>query len=128
LRIRIEELDAIATFNIRRGLSRLTPKSSHETDWHITTHSSSLYTWFDRPYGTDAFYVGGHFGIAKQNVSPFRWLLLFALMTENKVGLRSVLKMLLSKEGGKFLYNRREEILPSLLQIFRGSRFDLENP
>ena len=128
LRIRIEDIDVNATFNIRRGLSRLTPTASREADWHVSAHSSSLHRWFNKPYGTDTFYVGAHFEIAKQGVKPFRWLLLFALMTENKVDLRSVLKMLLSKEGGKFLYNRREEILPSIWQIFRGSRFDLENP
>lgn len=78
---------------------------------HISTHSSALFNWFTKPFGTDSFAVGAHFDIINNNRIPLKWQLTISLLVENKIDLLSVLKMLFKKRGIKFLYNRREEIL-----------------
>lgn len=111
LRVRIRDLDRNATLHLGRGLvadySRKIPD--------IACHSSVFQSWMTKTYGTDAFAVGAHFTI--QSKRKWRLILYIAtgLLTENKLDPRSLLSMLVSKGGLKFLSNRREEILGILV-------------
>jgi hypothetical protein len=84
-------------------------------DWHLSIHSSELLSWFEKTYGTDSFVVGGHFELNNEKNFPLRIKILFGLLTENKLDLKSLFRMLISWDGIRFLYNRREEILALLL-------------
>lgn len=84
---------------------------------HIKAHSESLFNWFSKPYGTDNFMVGAHFDIVNENRIPLKWEIVLGLLVENKLDLRSLLSMFLRKDGRKFLWNRREEILGILLSF-----------
>jgi hypothetical protein len=115
LRIEITDLKLHATLSLHRGL-RLTEEQAS----HIEAHSAPLHRWFQRPFGTDTFVVGAHFTIVNKQLSRLKWLLLLGLLVENKVDLRSLLKMVFHPQGRWFLWNRREEILAILL----GFRFN----
>ena len=77
---------------------------------HVTAHSSAIFNWFDRVYGTDNFVVGAHFEISHENKIPLKWQIVFGLLIGNKLDLRSILKMCFTPKGIRFLLNRREEI------------------
>jgi UDP-MurNAc hydroxylase len=108
LNIWIYDLKQSLVLETSRG-ARLTnkPKESH----HIEVHSDSLKMWFTRPYGTDAFVVGGHFGFLNEHILPAKWQFILGLLIENKIDIRSIVRMLFSFSGLKFLWNRREEII-----------------
>lgn len=109
--IKIEDLDTIVSLNLKKGLRQL----DNNTEHHITATSEALFIWFDKLYGIDSFWVGAHFDINQETIFPLRWQLLVGLLTENKLDLRSMIRMVFTPEGIKFLYNRREEITAVLL-------------
>ena len=85
------------------------------SNYHINAHSSELYCWWSELYGTDTFYVGAHFEISNKNIFSLRALLLLGLLMENRLDLVCLLKMIFSYQGLLFFYNRREEIMGTLL-------------
>ena len=84
---------------------------------HIVAHSEALMNWFTRPFGTDSFVVGAHFDIKNENRIPLKWQIALGILVENKLDLKSMMLMLFSKKGLKFLKNRREELLGHMLQF-----------
>ncbi len=111
LRIRIRDLDRNATLHLGRGL---VPDNSGKIP-DIACHSSVFYNWMTKTYGTDAFAVGAHFTIQSKRKRRLILYIATGLLTENKLDPRSLLSMLASKGGLKFLSNRREEILGILV-------------
>lgn len=103
--VRVEDLDV--TFIVKLSEKRLTPTT---LPWHLQAHSSELHSWWDKRYGTDSFVVGGHFDLNGNATFPLRIKILFGLLTENKLDFRSMLRMVVSPSGIRFLWNRREEI------------------
>lgn len=107
LLVKVEDLDTVVSLSIRHGLSKAGPDAD---EYHIVTTSEALQLWFSKVYGTDGFWIGAHFDINSRKTFPLRWQLLIGLLTENKLDFVSLIKMLFSAEGIKFLFNRREEI------------------
>ncbi len=107
LQIKVIDLNQVISLKISKG-ELIEIKNTD--DWHISVTSSELLTWWSKPYGTDSFVVGGHFELNTNNIFPLKIKLLFGLLTENKLDLKSILLMLVSFRGIKFLLNRREEI------------------
>jgi UDP-MurNAc hydroxylase len=111
IRIRLLDLDRLATLDLRRGLVEAEPGRSAD----IVCQSSALNSWMTKIYGTDAFAVGAHFRIVSMRKTRLILYIATGLLTENKLDPRSLLSMLASKSGLKFLSNRREEILGILV-------------
>jgi len=110
LKIYIYDLDINANVHPRNGIVRDTaPESASES--HIQVHSEALFNWFDHPFGTDTFVVGGHFRISNTHIIPVRWQFIFSLLTENRLDLKSLVLMLFSLSGIRFIWHRREEIM-----------------
>jgi hypothetical protein len=112
LLVRVEDLDLTLSASIRKGLTKADPGVAEH---HIVTTSEALYSWFSKLYGTDGFWIGAHFDTNSRKIFPLRWQLLIGLLTENKLDFKSILKMIFSAEGLKFLFNRREEIIAVML-------------
>jgi hypothetical protein len=107
LKIKVDDLNICVEFHPRRGLREVI---NTEDRVHIAAHSEALFKWFSDPFGTDTFVVGAHFSILDGEVLRLKWLIVFGLLVENKLDLRSILKMLITWKGLRFLLNRREEI------------------
>jgi hypothetical protein len=105
--VEIPDLDVIVTLSINKGLTIV----DRPHDYHISATSEALYAWFSKPYGIDSFWVGAHFEINQAAIVPLRWQLLVGLLTENKLDLLSMAKLMFSADGIKFLWARREEIV-----------------
>jgi hypothetical protein len=106
LTIKIADLDKLVVLDTRKGIY----ESKENTEPHIIAHSEALNSWFSDRFGTDSFVVGAHFEINNRNRIPLKWQIVLGLLIDNKLDLRSVLKMLVSRKGIRFLLNRREEI------------------
>lgn len=107
--IEVSDLNILTQLHPRKGLLALPADTSAQA--HIRVHSSSLHKWFSQTYGTDSFVVGAHFEVAHDNKIPLKWQVVFGLLIDNKLSVRSILQMLFSLEGIRFLWHRREEIL-----------------
>ena len=77
-------------------------------------HSSVLKMWFISSYSTDKLTVGAHFDISKKGGPLIKYILL-GMLYDNKLDLKSLIKMLFSFKGILFFINRREEIFGLLL-------------
>ena len=119
--IQLVDHDCNLSFSFYNGMREI-PQDSNKA--HISAHSSCLEECFSKNYGTDSFWVGGHFDLLSPRLAPLRWQLLVSLMIENRVDLVSLVGCLFSFKGWQFLWCRREEILSILLssQIAIGSR------
>lgn len=113
LYIEVPDILAIIGFNLSKG--GFTPDKPVVS--HIKTHSQALMNWFSKPYGTDSFVVGAHFDLVNENGIPLKWQLALGLLVENKMDLKSMFLMLFSKQGIKFLLNRKEEFIGQLFQF-----------
>jgi len=115
----VEDLRTFIQLDLKKGASIM-----HNGDTaHMTAHSEALFNWFSKPYGTDLFVVGAHFKISHANTLPLFWHVLFGFLVDNKLDVRSVLKMLFHLKGLQFLFNRREEIIGVLLTRKVGADF-----
>jgi len=105
----------VADLNVQASLTLRGLRHTSSQTQHVKAHSAALYDWWTKPYGTDSFFVGGHFSFIG-DPKPFRRWLLAGLLLENKLHLRALLAMLFHAQGRRFLWNRREEILAILLR------------
>ncbi len=108
LRMKVEDMGMIVCLDSKHGLVR--DKGPRNDDYHIAAHSSALYRWFDEPHGTEYFVLGAHFAIQQKRTTPLKGLLFVSLLVESRLDLKSLIQMLLSVEGQRFVFNRREEI------------------
>ncbi len=123
--VRVSETGEVVELDPRRGLR---PADGNATP-DLEAHGSALVRWWSRPYGTDTFCVGAHFGFAsKAGVVTFRRLIIAALLAENRLDARSTLEMLTSLQGQRFLWNRREEIAGVLLSRQVGAEYQQPEP
>jgi hypothetical protein len=106
LTIKITDLDKTVILDPRKGMYEF----AESAEPHIIAHSEPLNAWFSDRFGTDSFVVGAHFEINNRNRIPLKWQIILGLLIDNKLDLKSVLKMLFSAKGIRFLLNRREEI------------------
>jgi hypothetical protein len=106
LSIKIADLGKLVILDPRKGMY----EAKENSEPHIISHSEPLNGWFNDRFGTDSFIVGAHFEINNRNRIPLKWQIILGLLIDNKLDLKSVLKMLVSRKGIRFLFNRREEI------------------
>jgi hypothetical protein len=104
--IKIADLGKLVILDPRKGMY----EAKENAEPHIIAHSEPLNSWFNDRFGTDSFIVGAHFEINNRNRIPLKWQIILGLLIDNKLDLKSVLKMLVSRKGIRFLLNRREEI------------------
>jgi len=100
LLVKVEDLDTILSVSINKGLTKVDDRAA---EYHIVTTSEALHVWFGKLYGTDGFWIGAHFDINSRKTFPLRWQLLIGLLTENKLDFMSMIRMIFSAEGLKFL-------------------------
>ena len=112
--IYISDLDIIFLLSFRK---KRIYKIKEKTQFDISLHSSELYSWWSKQFGTDTLLVGGHFNIHKSNISSIKNLFLFSILIENKLDFKSLVGYLFSISGWRFLFNRREEIFSLLLSF-----------
>jgi hypothetical protein len=118
-------LNINAHLHPRNGIVQdTTPQST--SDSHIQVHSEALFNWLDRPFGTDTFVVGAHFRISSTHIIPVRWQFIFSLLTENAIDLKSLVIMLFSISGIRFIWHRREEIMGVLVSGQIGPEYQQE--
>jgi hypothetical protein len=107
LRIQVEDLDArVELVPHKVQLNECTDQEPA----HVSASSEALFHWFNDTFGTDTFIVGGHFSMTSSRIVPMKWQSAFGFLVDHRIDLASILKMLLSVDGWRFLYNRREEI------------------
>ena len=113
LNIKITDLDLVVSVRLNKSLKIV----AESEKYHISATSEALYSWFNKDYGIDGFWVGAHFEINQNSTFPLRWQLLIGLLTENKLDLLSLSKSIFSSSGIKFLWARREEIMAIILNF-----------
>ena len=107
----LSDLNLCVEVSLKNGLREVADLSAAP----VSAHSESVYHWFRKPYGSSQLIIGAHFGLESAHLSSLRRLVLAALLTEAKLGLRDLTLCLFSASGLRFLWNRREEILALLL-------------
>lgn len=112
--IYINDLEIVFLLSFRK---KRIIKLKEKTQIDLSLHSSELYSWWSKQFGTDSLLVGGHFNIHKSNISSIKNLFLFSILMENKLDFKSLMGYLFSISGWKFLFNRREEIFSLLLSF-----------
>lgn len=120
LNIKIEDLNTCVEFNPGKGLRRI---ENGDNSIHIIAASEALFKWFSEPYGLETFAIGSHFSISNRNVLPLVWQIVLGKLVENKIDLRSIVKMITTWNGSKFLWNRREQIIGTLISRQIGSDY-----
>ena len=100
-----------------KGITAGILKINERTQFDISLHSSEIYSWWSKQFGTDSLLVGGHFNIHNNNISSIKNLFLFSILIENKIDFKSLLGYFFSISGWRFLFNRREEIFSLLLSF-----------
>ena len=114
LRIRVEEYQRVIIIDVNQ---QVYAEANRETDVaHIEAHSSALYQWFSKPFGSDSFFIGGHFEVVSKSIIPINRVLLACSLMEKRLSPRMLANYMLRPGGIKFLLNRREEILVTLTQ------------
>ena len=114
LRIRVEEYQRVILFDVHKQV--YTEENSDIEDAHIEAHSSALNQWFRKPYGSDSFFIGGHFAVLSESLTPIKRVLLACSLMEKRLSPRSLAHCAVRPGGVKFLFNRREEILVTVTQ------------
>lgn len=112
LSIQIEDLDARVELVLHKAQLN---ECVDQEPAHISASSEALFHWFNDTFGTDTFIVGGHFSMTNTRIIPMKWQSIFGFLVDHRIDLASILKMLISADGWRFLYNRREEIVGILL-------------
>jgi len=112
--IKISDLNITVRLSINKGMVKV--EDSRQP--HIIAHSEALSKWWGKKYGMDSFIVGAHFAASDKNRISLYCQIIFGLLIDNKLDLKSVLLMFFSKSGREFLICRREEIL-GILTSFR---------
>ena len=114
LRIRVEEYRRVIRFDVNNQVFAEADREIE--DAHIEAHSSALNQWFRKPYGSDSFFIGGHFSVLSKSTTPLKRVLLACSLMEKRLSPRSLAHYALRPGGVKFLLNRREEIFVTLWQ------------
>ena len=114
LRIRVEEYERVIRFDVNNQVYAEANRDAE--DAHIEAHSTALYQWFNKPFGSDSFFIGGHFEVVGESVTSIRRVLLACSLMEKRLSPRMLANYMLRPGGIKFLLNRREEILVTLSQ------------
>jgi L-ascorbate metabolism protein UlaG (beta-lactamase superfamily) len=81
---------------------------------HIAAHSRALHDWLSRPFGDDSFIAGAHFGVTSRDLGTIRLWVALSLLHSSQLSVRDALGYLRTREGLRFFWARREEIMSTL--------------
>ena len=100
---------------VRLAIGAEASEAQASSEPHIEAHSQALRVWLARRFGDDTFIAGAHFRVLCADTSVIeRWALVTLLEASHLDPQRS-LRYLSDREGRRFLWNRREEILATVL-------------
>jgi L-ascorbate metabolism protein UlaG (beta-lactamase superfamily) len=101
--------------NLRLSIDRDAREAEPLDTPHIAAHSQAMRIWLARRFGDDTFIAGAHFRILDPDTTVIERWALATLLEASHMDPRSCLQYLGQSEGRRFLWNRREEILATLL-------------
>ena len=81
----------------------------------IEAHSQALRIWLARRFGDDTFIAGAHFRVLHPDTSVIERWALVTLLEASHLDPQRFVRYLGGPEGRRFLWNRREEILATVL-------------
>jgi hypothetical protein len=82
---------------------------------HIEAHSQALRIWLARRFGDDTFIAGAHFRVLQSDTSVIERWALVTLLEASHLDPQRFFRYLRKSQGRRFLWNRREEILATIL-------------
>ena len=101
--------------NLRLAIGKEACEADVSDEPHIEAHSQAMRIWLARRFGDDTFIAGAHFGILDPDTTVIERWALVTLLEASHLDPQSCLQYLGEPEGRRFLWNRREEILATLL-------------
>jgi L-ascorbate metabolism protein UlaG (beta-lactamase superfamily) len=101
--------------NLRLSLGNEARETDAGVSAHIEAHSQAIRIWLARRFGDDTFIAGAHFRILDPDTSVIERWALVTLLEASHLDPQSCLQYLGARDGRRFLWNRREEILATLL-------------
>lgn len=82
---------------------------------HIEAHSQAMRIWLARRFGDDTFIAGAHFRALDPDTTAIERWALVTLLEASHLDPQSCIHYLGEPQGRRFLWNRREEIVATLL-------------
>jgi len=101
--------------NLRLSLGREASEADEADVPHIEAHSQAMRIWLARRFGDDTFVAGAHFRILDPDTTVIERWALVTLLEASHLDPQSCLQYLGARDGRRFLWNRREEIVATLL-------------
>lgn len=101
--------------NLRLAIGRSPEEVPSSVEAHIEAHSQAIDIWLARRFGDDTFVAGAHFRILDEDTTAIERWALVTLLEASHLDPQSCLQYLGEAEGRRFLWNRREEIVATLL-------------
>ena len=71
--------------NLNKILKKEFSIVNNDEQSHISSTSQELWTWWNKPFGTDSFIVAGHFTLNSRKQVPLKVILSCGLLIENKL-------------------------------------------
>ncbi len=101
--------------NLRLAIGKDAREADASDTPHIQAHSQAMRIWLARRFGDDTFIAGAHFRVLDPNTAVIERWALVTLLEASRLDPQSCLQYLGEREGRSFLWNRREEILATLM-------------
>ncbi len=101
--------------NLRLRIGKEAVEADASQSPHIEAHSQALRIWLARRFGDDTFIAGAHFRIVDPDTNAIERWALVTLLEASHLDPQSCLQYLVERDGRRFLWNRREEIMATLL-------------
>ena len=101
--------------NLRLSIGEDAREADPGDSAHIEAHSQAMRIWLARRFGDDTFIAGAHFRVLDPDTTAIERWALVTLLEASHLDPQSCLQYLEARDGRRFLWNRREEILATLL-------------
>jgi hypothetical protein len=101
--------------NLRLGLGERAREADDLEAPHIEAHSQAMRIWLARRFGDDTFVAGAHFRVLDGDTMAIERWALVTLLEASHLDPQRCIQYLTAPDGRRFLWNRREEIVATLL-------------
>lgn len=101
--------------SLRLAMGANATEAEASAEPQIEAHSQALRIWLARRFGDDTFIAGAHFRVLQPDTSVVERWALVTLLEASHLDPQRFLRYLGEPEGRRFLWNRREEILATVL-------------